>query len=152
MRHCLLSISVSHQLHWGWREEGHWPNICQVFLRTALMGSINRASFCFIFRYFLIRDENSDHCSLRAKIVLPRVPGSCCCSSLFAVSQETSTTTSRKIRSFLDLSPWLALCFCPDASCTGNTSMFQSLAIILNNKIKLHPIVSCANKGNVSPN
>lgn len=92
-------------------KRGHWPNICQVFLRTALMGSINRASFCFILKYFLIRDENSDHCSLRGKTVLPGMPGSCCCVSLFAVSQETSTTAPWKIRSFPDLSPWLALCF-----------------------------------------
>lgn len=143
----LLLLCVSYQLHWGWREKGHWPNICQVFLRTALMQSINRASFCFMFRYFLMSDENSGPSSLRGKTLLPRVPGSYYCVSVFAVSQETWLQQHHRKSGFslTCLSGWL----CPDASYTGNTSVFQSLDNLLSDKIKLCPVVSHANKGNV---
>lgn len=43
-----LPKSVSYQLYW--RRRDHYPNTCQVVLKTALMGSINRASFSFILR------------------------------------------------------------------------------------------------------
>lgn len=140
--------SVSYQLYW--RRRDHCPNICQEVLRTALTGSINRASFCFIFRWcFLISHENSSHCSHREKTILPGVLGNYRCVSLFAVSWEICTTISQIISSFPDPSIWLALCFVQMPAIQETHLCFSlliSYCVIESNFVQL---VTHANKGNV---